>query len=152
MVFLGGVELMAHWCIVSVLIFKCVLVVMRINLFKYPFSSRCTCFLYSHWWVCWMGCMRVHNDMHVVESLACNQPRFSPYMLCVSCRDVSLTFLGMVSSISACCTHYYSWSCCNSFICFRNFMFFLSCCFSTYNSFFVISFAFMWSSCHAITP
>jgi len=139
MVFLGVVEPEAHWYIVFVLIFKCVLVVMHMDLSKYPFGSSWNCFLSSPWWVCWMGCMRVDNDMHVAKSLACDQPHCSPCLLHVSCWDVSLTCLGAVSSVSECYTHYYSWSCYNSFICRRSFMFFLSCCFSTCNSFFFTS-------------
>jgi len=57
MVFLGTVELETHWWLVSILIFKCVLVVMHINFPKCMFSPSWTCFLSSPWWVCWMGCI-----------------------------------------------------------------------------------------------
>jgi len=78
MVFLGAAELAAHWRIVSILIFKCVLVVIHINLPKYPFGSSCTYFLSSPWWVCWMGwiacmhtmtCMML-NPLHAINHTA----------------------------------------------------------------------------------
>lgn len=34
-----------------------------------------------------LDCMCVHNDMHVVESLPCDQKNFSPCWLCASCWD-----------------------------------------------------------------
>ena len=55
MVFLGAAEPAPHWCIVSVLIFKCVLVVMRINLSKYMFRFSWTCFSYCSWCCCLMS-------------------------------------------------------------------------------------------------
>ena len=63
--------------------------------------------------------------MHAAESLACDQPHYSPCLFRVSCLDGSLTCKGVVSSVSACCTHFCSWSCCNSFACLCNLMFFL---------------------------
>ena len=78
MVFLGTVEPATHWCIVSVLIFKCVLVVMRINLPKCMFNPSWTCFLSSPWWVCWMGwiecmhwmtCMWL-DPLHAINNIA----------------------------------------------------------------------------------
>ena len=66
MVFLGASEPTTQWCIVFVLIFNSVLVVMRINLPKYMFSSSWTYFLSSPWWVCWMGwiaCVRTMTCM-----------------------------------------------------------------------------------------
>ena len=54
-----------------------------------------------------LDCMRAHNDMHVVESLACDQPHFSPCLLRVSYWDGSLTCPGIVSFVSALCAHYF---------------------------------------------
>ena len=78
MVFLGMVEQATHSCIVSMLIFKCVLVVMHINLPKCMFSASWTCFLSSPWWVCWMGwiaCMCIItcillNSLHAINNIA----------------------------------------------------------------------------------
>jgi len=75
MVFLGMIEPGTHLCIVFMLIFKCVLVFMHINLPKCMFSPSWTCFLSSPWWVCWMGliacvhsmtCMLL-NPFHVIN-------------------------------------------------------------------------------------
>ena len=52
-----------------------------------------------------LDCMCVHNDMHAAESLACNHQHYLPCLLCVSCWDGSLTYMGAVSSVSARCTH-----------------------------------------------
>jgi len=98
-----------------------------------------------------LGCMHAHNDMHDAESLACDQQHCSPCLLHVSCWDGSLTCMGIVSSVSECCSQCYSCSYCNSFICLCSFMFFLSCCFSTCNSFFVPFSVFTRSSCRTIT-
>ena len=86
MVFLGVAELETHWYMVSMVIFKRVLVVMCINLPKYMFSSSWTCFLYSPWWVCWMGritfvhsttCM-LPNPLHVIKNTSHHVYSMSP--------------------------------------------------------------------------
>jgi len=85
MVFLGVAETETHWCIVCVMIFECVLVVMRINLPKYMFNSSWTCFLSLPWWVCWMGwiaCVRTMtcillNPLHAINNTShhvCSMP------------------------------------------------------------------------------
>ena len=71
------------------------------------------------------------NNMHVVESLECDQQHYSPCLLCVSCWGGSLTCMGAISSVSACWAHCCSCSCYNTFICLCSFMFFLGYCFST---------------------
>lgn len=85
--------------------------------------------------------------MHVDGSFACDQQHCSPCSLYVSCWDGSLTCTGIVSSMSACGAHCCSCHWCNSLDCLCSFMFFLSWCFSTWNSFFSPSSTFMWSSC-----
>ena len=52
-----------------------------------------------------LDCMHAHNDMHVVESLACDQQHRSPCFLGVSYWDGSLTCTGVVSFVSACCAY-----------------------------------------------
>ena len=78
MVFLGMAEPETHWCIVSMMISKCVLVIMCINLPKYMFSPSWACFLSSLWWMCWMGwiaCVRsmtcmLLDPLHVINNIA----------------------------------------------------------------------------------
>lgn len=84
-----------------------------------------------------LDCKCVLNDMHVVGSFACDQQHFSPCFLYVSCWDGSLTCTVAVSSTSSCYAHCCSCFCYNSLDCLWSFIFFLSCCFSTCNSFFV---------------
>ena len=78
MVLLGIVELETHWCIVSMMNFKCVLVIMHMKFPKYMFNPSWTCFLSSRWWVGWMGwiaCVRsmtcmLLNPLHAINNTA----------------------------------------------------------------------------------
>ena len=96
-------------------------------------------------------CMCALDNMNYTGSFACDQQRYSHFFLCVNYWDGSLTCTGAISSVSACCAHCCSCSCYNSFVCLCNFMFFLSCYFSTCNSFFVPFSAFARSSCCVVT-
>ncbi len=82
MVLLGMVESATHWCIVSMIIFKCVLVVMRINLPKYMFSPSWTCF-----------CVRLGEYVEWVGFHACAQRHACCWIPCMQ----STTFLTMFS-------------------------------------------------------
>ncbi len=95
--------------------------------------------------------MHAHNNMHAVESLACNQKHFSPCLLLVSCWDGSLNCTVVVSSMGACFTHCYSCAHSNWLLCLCRFMFSLRCCFNTCNSFLVPFPVFAQSSCSVVT-
>lgn len=70
----------------SMLIFKCVLVVMRINLPKCMFSPSLTLLLIFTLVSVFNGldCMQSLNDMHAAGSFACDQQHCSPCLLCVT--------------------------------------------------------------------
>jgi len=135
-----------------VLIFQCVLVVMRINCQLHAQLQLDLLLVFTLVSVLnGLDRTHVHNDMHAIESLECDQQHCSPCLLCASCWDGSITCTGAVSSVSACCTPCCSCSDCNSFFYLCNFMLFLSCYFITCNSFFVPFFVFARSSCHVVT-
>lgn len=98
-----------------------------------------------------LNCMHVLRNMHAAESLAWNQQQCSSCLIYFSCWDGSLTCTSIVSFVSTCCRHYCFCSSCNSFVYLCSFMFLLSYCFSTCNSFFFPSFSFTRSSCDTIT-
>lgn len=105
-------------------------------------SSR-TCFLSSPSWVCWMGwiacahkmtCMLL-NPLHVINNTA---------------QHVFFIYMGKVWSVSACCAPCCSCYCSDSFACLCSSFSSLSCCFNTYNSFFIPFSVFMWLHRHLI--